>query len=361
MASAGCRRHPDNYLLFPDGPFIGDIADTIVNFTTETNDRGCAAMRSSRESRSRGVESQTVEVWRGRCALALDSSTPRLSTAPARGVTLIELLIVILIISILAGLVLGVAAVAGETAREAHTRHIVARLHTLLMEHYDTYKTRRVQLRQPKSSMASTTATNIAAPRKASCLAEARLYALREMMLMEIPDRWSDVLLNDVPMPIQPARRPLSVLPGLPLYFERPHGAGERLSAAISGHGRPHEYAHGRPQHGERHPSNQGAECLYMVITMAMRRRRSADAVRREQHRRHRRRRRARVPRRLGPSDQFPPLGAGIRFADSARMRTRSRARSTDVERRLDERRPTAITIRSICSASTRPRFAWCR
>jgi hypothetical protein len=27
---------PDSYLLFPDGPFIGEIADTIVNFTTET-------------------------------------------------------------------------------------------------------------------------------------------------------------------------------------------------------------------------------------------------------------------------------------------------------------------------------------
>jgi prepilin-type N-terminal cleavage/methylation domain-containing protein len=28
--------NPDNYLLYPDGPFTGDISDTIVNFTTET-------------------------------------------------------------------------------------------------------------------------------------------------------------------------------------------------------------------------------------------------------------------------------------------------------------------------------------
>jgi prepilin-type N-terminal cleavage/methylation domain-containing protein len=27
---------PTDYLLFPDGPFVGDMADTIVNFTTET-------------------------------------------------------------------------------------------------------------------------------------------------------------------------------------------------------------------------------------------------------------------------------------------------------------------------------------
>jgi hypothetical protein len=27
---------PDDYLLFPTGPFIGDIADAIVNFASET-------------------------------------------------------------------------------------------------------------------------------------------------------------------------------------------------------------------------------------------------------------------------------------------------------------------------------------
>jgi type II secretory pathway pseudopilin PulG len=54
-------------------------------------------------------------------------------------VTLVELLITIMIITILAGLVLGVAAVAGETARQAQSRHIVERLHTLLTDYYDTY------------------------------------------------------------------------------------------------------------------------------------------------------------------------------------------------------------------------------
>src|SRR5215218_6446592 len=65
---------------------------------------------------------------------------------PLRGVTLIELLVVILIIGLLAALVLGVAAVAGETAREQHTKHVVQRLHTLLMDYYSTFKTRRVRL-----------------------------------------------------------------------------------------------------------------------------------------------------------------------------------------------------------------------
>ena len=46
----------------------------------------------------------------------------------------------------LAALVLGVAAVAGETAREQHSKHVVQRLHTLLMDHYNTFKNRRVRL-----------------------------------------------------------------------------------------------------------------------------------------------------------------------------------------------------------------------
>ena len=33
---------------------------------------------------------------------------------------------------------------ASENAREAKTRNIIARIHTLLMEQYDTYKSRRV-------------------------------------------------------------------------------------------------------------------------------------------------------------------------------------------------------------------------
>ena len=116
---------------------------------------------------------------------------------PRPGVTLIELLVVILIIGLLAALVLGVAAVAGETAREQHTKHVVQRLHSLLMEFQSTFKTRRVRLNPTVeaeiNSEKMTTATE-----KGQLKAQARLYALRELMVMEMPDRWSDVLLNTV-------------------------------------------------------------------------------------------------------------------------------------------------------------------
>ncbi len=100
---------------------------------------------------------------------------------------------------------LGVAAVAAETARVAQTRHVVERLHTLLMEYYDTYKTRRVKLRPSDPNTTDGIEDQInaklsgnAAASRGQALAEARLYALREMMLMEVPDRWSDVTLADI-------------------------------------------------------------------------------------------------------------------------------------------------------------------
>src|SRR3990172_1933842 len=100
------------------------------------------------------------------------------------GVTLVELLVTMLILSMLAAMILGVAAVAGDTGRETKTRSIVARLHTLLMEHVETYKTRRVKLRDEvvDAINSSTSASLDTAAEKGAALAEARLYALREMM-----------------------------------------------------------------------------------------------------------------------------------------------------------------------------------
>jgi prepilin-type N-terminal cleavage/methylation domain-containing protein len=195
-----------------------------------------------------------------------------------RGVTLIELLIVILIISILAALVLGVAAVAGETARQAQSRHIVERLHTLMREHYDSYKTRRVKLRESDS-----TAKGIEAQisdkfpndpsRRGQALAEARLYAMRELMLMEVPDRWSDIVLRDVgapgvgdddpgsPLDAGLAKAPFYLNGRTDLanvYLRRYAGLVNRMNSIT-----------GAVNTAGDIKRNQGAECLYMFITLA--------------------------------------------------------------------------------------------
>src|SRR5262249_48813337 len=135
------------------------------------------------------------------------------------GVTPVELLITMTIISILAGLILGVASVAAEKARENQTRHVVQRIHQLLMERYDSYKTRRLRL----SNSAQTEIGKVPTSSQSRAVAEARLYAMREMMLMEMPDRWSDIYLAD------PAT---ASVPGQPVYLAGSDGRPARTELA---------------------------------------------------------------------------------------------------------------------------------
>jgi prepilin-type N-terminal cleavage/methylation domain-containing protein len=94
--------------------------------------------------------------------------------------TLLELLIVILIISILASLALSALGGATEAAREQRTRAIINKLDQLVMEKYESYRTRAVPIKIPPNT----------APRVA---AQMRLFALRELMRLELPDRIYDL------------------------------------------------------------------------------------------------------------------------------------------------------------------------
>jgi hypothetical protein len=151
---------------------------------------------------------------------------------------------------------LGVAAVAGETARQAQSRHIVERLHTLLTDYYDTYKSRRVKLAPGIETKINNDLTTAAA--RGQALAEARMYAMRELMLMEIPDRWSDVLLNQLG---SPERQPF-YLPGRTalssVYLRRYKSLLNRTNSLSGGTNTLVEIQ-----------NNQGAECLYMIVTLA--------------------------------------------------------------------------------------------
>lgn len=104
----------------------------------------------------------------------------RKPNAPRGGFTLMELLIVMLIIAILAGLALAALQGATEQAREARTRAIVAKIDQLIGDKWESYRTRSVPIRlTPNTDPLSA--------------ARARLYALRELQRMELPDRRNDV------------------------------------------------------------------------------------------------------------------------------------------------------------------------
>jgi prepilin-type N-terminal cleavage/methylation domain-containing protein len=202
-----------------------------------------------------------------------------LDSRPFRGFTLIELLVVMFIITILASLILGVAALAAQTARENNSRHTVERLHTLLTEFYGTFKTRRINLRQDDPITGTKgIETQIKAafsndgPKVGQAKAEARLYALRELMLMEVPDRWSDVALAQV-------TNVNNV--GDPLYLDAPaiqYAATKTLHRTdlANVYLRRYQALWGRTNSitGLQNTAadikaNQSAECLYMVITLA--------------------------------------------------------------------------------------------
>lgn len=98
-----------------------------------------------------------------------------------RAFTLTELLIVIAIIGIITGLGLSAFAGAVELAREQRTRSIIAKIDQLIMERYESYRTRAVPIRVPQGI----------GPQIA---ARMRLNALRDLMRMELPDRKSDLV-----------------------------------------------------------------------------------------------------------------------------------------------------------------------
>jgi prepilin-type N-terminal cleavage/methylation domain-containing protein len=166
---------------------------------------------------------------------------------PHSAFTLVELLVTIAIIGILSSLLLGAASLSMGTARQARTESLIARLHTLLSQHYDSFRDRRVEI-------------NPVAGASGQMLAARRLLGTREQMRLELPDRWSDITLEAIPSTPQaydgsPAPIAPSVLiarPAMSRMFLRKYN---QLAA------------NSVPR--EKLLQNQGAECLYMIVMLA--------------------------------------------------------------------------------------------
>jgi prepilin-type N-terminal cleavage/methylation domain-containing protein len=116
------------------------------------------------------------------------------SPSRRRGFTLVELLVVIAIIAMLAGAVMGALARTQEVARADATKATVAKLHALVMRREESYASRRIPMN-----------LNATLKQGQQAYAALRKQVLRDLMRMEMPERWCDIttgpLVAGLPQP----------------------------------------------------------------------------------------------------------------------------------------------------------------
>ncbi|MFO0902659.1 MAG: type II secretion system protein [Pirellulales bacterium] len=149
--------------------------------------------------------------------------------------TLIELLLVMVLISLLSSAVLLAMYGVLDEAKGDRSRTQVTRINDLLIDRWETYRTR--PLRVP---LAATTQPNL--------LARARLNALRELMRMELPDRVTDVSTNPVtgiavPSLLRGYRRKCYLILG-------PDPGNPNI-----------------PDYSKWSTAHEGSECLYLILS----------------------------------------------------------------------------------------------
>ncbi len=215
-------------------------------------------MKLNAECGMRNAKSRLVSSFEARVASKNFLLAPRNSQlAPSSGVTLIELLIAIAIIATLSAVFLGASRSAMESARAARTKTTISKLHTLLMEQYASYQTRRVDIRDSVLNAIDTNGS-LTPQEKSQERARARLNATRELMKLEMPDRWSDVWLTTLDNPVA-STSILDDRSALSKMYLR------RLSKIMLATNR----ITGNTNTLDEVYDNQSAECLYMMVMLA--------------------------------------------------------------------------------------------
>lgn len=192
---------------------------------------------------------------RHRLTLCSPCSDPRPLTS---GLTLIELLITITILATLAALFLGASNAAMESARAARTKMTIQKIHTLLMERWESYATRRIDLNDPQQAIINgmPTSTPEETIEKSDRYKSARLNATRELVKLEIPDRWTDARLDELSRPV-----------AAPIWIDRPSISGTYVRTMNAAMIRQNAITRVTNTHAEIY-RNQSAECLYLVIML---------------------------------------------------------------------------------------------
>jgi len=175
-------------------------------------------------------------------------------------VTLVELLITIAILATISAVFLGASRSAMEFSRSSRTKATINKLDKLLMERWASYSTRRVDV-------------PILAGTSGNAAAWARLDATRKLMMLEMPDRWSDLLGDTVEN--SPPINPPAIRGTIPIVeisrTAPPADDYGTLPLTYPSLTRAYLRRYDRldPSDPEKIRENQSAECLYMIILLA--------------------------------------------------------------------------------------------
>jgi len=126
-------------------------------------------------------------------------------TIGRRGFTLVELMMVIAIIAILSSLFLGALDQAEQTAKVARTASLVQKLHNMIMARWDNYRAVRLPINvDARVGDNFANAGNEQQSRFRQDVARRRMLAIRELVRMEVPDRFCGALISVACLPQRP-------------------------------------------------------------------------------------------------------------------------------------------------------------
>ena len=154
-----------------------------------------------------------------------------------QGFTLIEALLVIAIIGVLTSMSLLVLADAANSAKVSRAKVQIRKINDLVMDRWESFETRPIPFKLDTNLFPA-----LLDPRNA---ARVRLYAIRELMRLELPDRFTDITAGSVNVTV-------------------PMDNGTTVNCSIGNNSLNDFYQ--RNITATATTQFQGAECLYMVL-----------------------------------------------------------------------------------------------
>ncbi|MCE9604730.1 MAG: type II secretion system GspH family protein [Planctomycetia bacterium] len=184
-----------------------------------------------------------------------------------RGFTLIEMLVVIAIIAILTSIFLGALSSSERLAKASRTRALIQKLHNVMMSRWDAYRTIRLPISlESNGASASAGYAGSESTRFRQDMARRKMLALRELVRMEMPDRYDDILFDSANFPVV-LKSPsgAAIRPFLWSAYNR------KILSVKAGSTDPTVSGMSSSQFikmlAERY---QSAECLYMIVTLGV-------------------------------------------------------------------------------------------